>query len=162
MIYVILMTYKTTIKGLFQKVYFLKQGKRGETMTVRTTGTQQKRISILGEDEYKVLFVRPRFTYEDRCYYFSLSQPENDLFRFLHSFNTMVYFMLLVCYFKAKHFFFTFELHVVEEVLLYVLKQVFNDRQMVDWSTIHILSRFKHQQLNLDRFDYRSCGSEVR
>jgi len=162
MIYVILMTYKTTIKGLFQKVYFLKQGKRGETMTVRTTGTQQKRISILGEDEYKVLFGRPRFTYEDRCYYFSLSQPEKELLQNLHSFKSKVYFVLQLGYFKAKHLFFTFELHEVEEDLQYVLKQHFNDRKMVDWSTIHKLTRFKQQQLILERFDYRSCGSEER
>lgn len=162
MIYVILMTYKTTIKGLFQKVYFLKQGKRGETMTVRTTGTQQKRISILGEDEYKALFGRPRFTYEDRCYYFSLSQPEKELLQNLHSFKSKVYFVLQLGYFKAKHLFFTFELHEVEEDLQYVLKQHFNDRKMVDWSTIHKLTRFKQQQLILERFDYRSCGSEER
>src|SRR5699024_886011 len=61
--------------------YFLKQGKRGETMTVRTTGTQQKRISILGEDEYKVLFGRPRFTYEDRCYYFSFLNPRKSYYK---------------------------------------------------------------------------------
>lgn len=150
------------IERLFQKVYFLKQGKRGETMTVRTTGTQQKRISILGEDEYKALFGRPRFTYEDRCYYFSLSQPEKELLQNLHSFKSKVYFVLQLGYFKAKHLFFTFELHEVEEDLQYVLKQHFNDRKMVDWSTIHKLTRFKQQQLILERFDYRSCGSEER
>ncbi|HLR22127.1 MAG TPA: Tn3 family transposase [Pseudogracilibacillus sp.] len=131
-------------------------------MTVRTTGTQQKRISILGEDEYKVLFGRPRFTYEDRCYYFSLSQPEKELLQNLHSFKSKVYFVLQLGYFKAKHLFFTFELHEVEEDLQYVLKQHFNDRKMVDWSTIHKLTRFKQQQLILERFDYRSCGSEER
>src|SRR5699024_8090994 len=108
MIYVILMTYKTTIKGLFQKDYFLKQGKRVETITVRTTGTQQKRISILGEDEYKVIFRRTRFTYEDRCYYFSLSQPKKELLQNLHSFKSKVYFVLQLGYFKANHLFFTF------------------------------------------------------
>lgn len=156
------MTYKTTIKGLFQKVYFLKEGKEGETMTVETTKTHQKRISILGEDEFKALFERPHFTYEDRCYYFSLSQPEKELLQNLHSFKSKVYFVLQLGYFKAKHLFFTFDLHEVKEDLQYVLKQHFNDRKMVDLSTVHKSTRFKQQQLILERFNYRSCGSEER
>src|SRR5699024_10949940 len=127
------------------------------TMTVRTTGTQQKRISILGEDEYKVLFGRPRFTYEDRCYYFYLSQPEKELLQNLHSFKSKVNFVLQLDYFKAKHLFFTFEIHEVEVDLQYVLKQHFNDRKMVDWSTIHKLTSFKQQLLIIDSFNYCSC-----
>lgn len=50
-------------------------------MTVETTGTQQRRISILGEDEFKALFERPQLTHEDRCYYFFLSHRRKDLGR---------------------------------------------------------------------------------
>src|SRR5699024_12849543 len=114
------------------------------------------------EDAYKALVVRPLFTYEDRYYYISLSQPQKELLQNLHSFKSKVYFVLQLGYFKAKHLFFTFKLHEVEEDLQYVLKQHFNDRNMVDWSTIHKLTRFKQQQLILERFDYRSCGSEER
>lgn len=154
------MTDQRTIKGLFQKVYFLKEGKEGETMTVETT--DQKRISILGEDEFKALFERPDFTYEDRCYYFSLSQPEKELLQNLHSFKSKVYFVLQLGYFKAKHLFFTFDLHEVKEDLQYVLKQHFNDKKMIDLSTVHKLTRFKQQRLILERFDYHSCGPEER
>ena len=140
----------------------MKQGKEGETMTVETTGTHQKRISILGEDEFKALFERPHFTYEDRCYYFSLSQPEKELLQSLHSFKSKVYFVLQLGYFKAKHLFFTFDLHEVKEDLQYVLKQHFNDRKMVDLSTVHKSTRFKQQQLIMERFDYHSCGPEER
>src|SRR5699024_12058111 len=158
MIYVILMTEKNNDRKTLSKgFYFLKQGKRGETMTVRTTGTQQKRISILGEDEYKALFGRPRFTYEDRCYYFSLSQPEKELLQNLHSFKSKVYFVLQLGYFKANHLFFTYELHEVEEDLQYVLKQHFNTRKMVDWSMINKLTRLYMQSLYLLRFD--TCRS---
>lgn len=79
----------------------------------------------------------------------------------LHSFKSKVYFVLQLGYFTAKHLFFTFELHEVKEDLQYVLKQHFNDRKMVDWSTIHKSTRFK-QQLILERFNYRSCSSEER
>ncbi|GGK08838.1 hypothetical protein GCM10007063_34110 [Lentibacillus kapialis] len=131
-------------------------------MTVETTKTHQKRISILGKDEFTALFERPHFTYEDRCYYFSLSQPEKELLQNLHSFKSKIYFVLQLGYFKAKHLFFTFDLHEVKEDLQYVLKQHFNDRKMVDLSTVHKSTRFKQQQLILERFNYRSCGSEER
>src|SRR5699024_3536215 len=107
-------------------------------------------------------FERPHFTYEDRCYYFSLSQPEKELLQSLHSFKSKVYFVLQLGYFKAKHLFFTFDLHEVKEDLQYVLKQHFNDRKMVDLSTDHKSTRFKQQQLIMERFDYHSCGPEER
>lgn len=131
-------------------------------MAVETTGIQQKRINILGEDEFKALFERPHFTYEDRCYYFSLSQPEIELLQSLHSFKSKVYFVLQLGYFKAKDLFFIFDLHDVEEDLQYVLKQHFNNRKATDLSPIHKIPRSNQQQLILERFSYHSCGPEER
>lgn len=80
----------------------------------------------------------------------------------LHSFKSKVYFVLQLGYFKAKHLFFTFDLLEVKEDLQYVLKQHFNDRKMVALSTVHKSTRFKQQQLILERFGYHSCGPEER
>lgn len=134
---------------------------KGSYMSEKTE-SKQRRLTILGEDEYKEIFARPNFTYEDRYHYFSLSQPEKELLQSLHSFKSKIYFVLQLGYFKAKHLFFTFDLHEVEEDFQYVLKQHFNNRRVGDLSSVHKLTRFNHQQLILERFGYRSCGSEER
>lgn len=126
------------------------------------TETQQKRLNILGEDEIKAIFDRPNFTYEDRCHYFSLSQPEKELLQGMHSVKSKAYFVLQLGYFKAKHLFFTFDLHEVEDDLHYVLEQHFNDREVSGQSPVGKEARLKQQQLILQLFGYRSCGSEEK
>ena len=79
--------------------------------TVEKTNTQQKRLSILGEDEFNAIFARPHLTDEERGDYFSLSQPEKELMRGLRSVHSKVHFILQLGYFKAKYQFFTFNLH---------------------------------------------------
>lgn len=68
--------------------------------------TEQKRLKILDDDEFKSIFGRPSFTHEDRCHYFSLSQPEKELLQRLLSIKSKAYFVLQLGYFKAKQLFF--------------------------------------------------------
>lgn len=123
---------------------------------------KQKRLNILGEDEFEAIFGRPKFTYEDRCHYFTLSEPERELLQRLRSVKSKAYFVLQLGYFKAKHQFFTFDLLDVEDDLQYVLKQHFNNSEIDDLLSIDKFTRLNQQRLILELFGYRSCGSEEK
>lgn len=131
-------------------------------MDTEKSKTGQKRLKILSEDELKSIYGRPFFTYEDRCHYFSLSEPEKELLDTLRSIKSKAYFVLQLGYFKAKHLLFTFDLHEVEEDLRYVLKEHFNHNEMIDLSSVGKVTRLKQQHLILELFNYRSCDAKVR
>ncbi|POB10187.1 Tn3 family transposase [Sulfobacillus sp. hq2] len=131
-------------------------------MAVEKTGTQQKRLNILGDDEFTAIFGRPHFTYEDRCHYFLLSQPEKELLQRLRSVHSQAYFVLQLGYFKAKHQFFVLDLQDVAEDFQYVLKEHFNNSELTDFRPIDKFTRLRQQQMILELFSYRSCGTEER
>lgn len=131
-------------------------------MDIEKNTMNQNRLKILREDEVEIIYDRPIFTYEDRCQYFSLSQPEKELLDTLRSVKSKAYFILQLGYFKAKHLFFTFDLQEVEEDLRYVLKEYFNDSEITDLSSIGKVTRLKQQYLILELFNYRSCDAEER
>lgn len=122
----------------------------------------QKRLKILGEDEIKSIYERPHFTYEDRCHYFSLSQPEKDLLETFRSVKAKTYFILQLGYFKVKHQFFAFDLHEVDEDLQYILNEYFNNSELVDLSLVGKNTRLKQQQLIRELFNYRNCDAEEK
>jgi TnpA family transposase len=129
-------------------------------MQVQESNTTQKRLRILGDDEIEAIYGKPCFTYEERVQYFSLSQPEKDALQELRSVKSQAYFVLQLGYFKARHLFFTFDLHEVEEDIQYVLEQHFNNRKIVNLSAVDKHTRLKQQHLILEIFDYRSCDAE--
>ena len=131
-------------------------------MDIEKNNAEQKRLRILGEDELESIYGRPCFTHEERCNYFSLSQPEKDLLQVLRSVKSRAYFVLQLGYFKAKHLFFTFDLHEVEEDFHYVLKQYFDNVKIVDMSSVDKFTRLKQQRLILELFNYYSCDAEIR
>ena len=131
-------------------------------MDVREISTAQKRLKILGADEIDALYGRPRFTHEERCHFFSLSQPEKALLQTLRSVKSQTYFVLQLGYFKAKCLFFTFDLHEVEADLRYILEQHFDNRKILDLSSVDKLTRLKQQRLILKLLNYRSCDAKER
>ncbi len=131
-------------------------------MDLEKNKTNEKRLKILSEEEVKIIYDRPCFTYEERCYYFTLSQPEKELLDTLRSIKSQAYFILQLGYFKFKHLFYTFDLHEVEEDLRYILKEHFNGTEIIDMSSIGKVTRLKQQGLILPLFNFRSCGPEER
>ena len=77
-------------------VYFLRPALMTEKLICRkeehmaATNTAQKRLRILGENEIKDLYERPRFTHEDRIQYFSLSPSEKAMLDQLHSIKSRI------------------------------------------------------------------------
>lgn len=131
-------------------------------MDIEKNTTNQNRLKILRGDEIKIIYDRPIFTYEDRCHYFFLSQPEKELLDTLRSVKSQVYFILQLGYFKAKHLFFTFDLYEVEEDIQFILQEYFNGSEISDLNSIGRFTKLKQQQLILELFNYRSFDAEER
>jgi TnpA family transposase len=131
-------------------------------MDISQKKPEQKRLRILGEDELESIYARPCFSHEERCNYFSLIQPEKDFLNTLRSIKSKAYFVLQLGYFKAKHLFFIFDLHEVQEDLQYVLKQYFDNTKIADMSSIDKYTRLKQQQMILELFNYHVCDAEIR
>ena len=131
-------------------------------MTARQIDAEQKRLGILGDDELETIYGIPHFTYEDRCNYFFLSNPEKELLQVLRSVKSQAYFVLQLGYFKSKHRFFTFDLFEVVEDLQYVLKQYFAGSVITDLNSIKKLTKLKHQHLILELTNYLSFNEKER
>ena len=80
----------------------------------------------------------------------------------LRSVKSQIYFILQLGYFKAKHLFFTFNLHEAEEDVQYILQQYFNQTEIDIESTINKRTRLKHQRLILQLYNYWNCDAEQR
>ena len=89
-------------------------------MDTEKNRTEQKRLRILGEDELEGIYGRPCFTYEDRCDYFSLSQPEKDLLEVLRSIKSKAYFILQLGYFRVCNYF------KDKEIIVHFIKEGIN------------------------------------
>ncbi|MEX5523157.1 Tn3 family transposase [Bacillus cereus] len=131
-------------------------------MYIEKNTTNQKRLRILNEDEIQTIYSIPNFTYEDRCQYFSLTQPEKELLETFRSVKSKAYFILQLGYFKAKCLFFTFNLHEVAEDLRHILKKHFNGSKITDLSSIGKVTKLKQQHFILELFNYQNCDAENR
>lgn len=90
-------------------------------MKIDKKNTMCERLRILGDDEIEALYGRPHFPQEERAQYFSLSQIEKNILAEFRSTRSQIYFILQLGYFKAQHFFFTFDLHEVKEDVEHIL-----------------------------------------
>jgi len=67
---------------------------------------RQKRLRILDKEEVATLYGRPRFTFEERAHYFSLSPAEYDQLQEFRSVKSQVSFVLHLGYFKSPAYVF--------------------------------------------------------
>ncbi|MDP2544694.1 DUF4158 domain-containing protein [Photobacterium damselae subsp. piscicida] len=87
------------------------------------------RLNILTQSEIQDYFGFPRFTQEDREYYFNLTNSEVSLIEEKWLLSSKIYFVLQLGYFKAKRMFFRFD---AEEVV--------NDTSHIFGTYFHIAS----------------------
>jgi hypothetical protein len=123
--------------------------------------TTPKRLRILAADEIQALYGRPRFTYEERLEYFSLSPKELVVLEQLHSIKSRIHFILQLGYFKARQLFVAFSLEEVFEDRRYIMEQYFPNFQFTDFEITKV-TRLKHQRLILKLYNYRSCNAQKR
>jgi TnpA family transposase len=121
------------------------------------------RIKILEEHEIDELYRLPRFDLDERTYYFSLTQEEQDIANSHRTHENRILFILQVGYFKAKMMFFSFALKEVHEDVRHILQQhfpLFEDICL----TKPVVRQIKHlqQQKILALYGYRTCDAEER
>ena len=127
------------------------------------TSRPQKRLHILGAEELDALYGLPRFTPEERQEYFALSPTDLAALAPLHALKSRLYGILQLGYFRARHQFFVFHLHEVEEDARYLQALYFPTlpAAFLKW-TITKTTRFKQQRLILALCQYRFCDANTR
>jgi hypothetical protein len=63
---------------------------------------KQRRLQILSEDEIETMYGRPLFNHEDRVHYFSLSPHEKAALKQFHTFESRIFYIVQLGYFKAR------------------------------------------------------------
>jgi TnpA family transposase len=131
-------------------------------MTAQVVQPETRRLKILGDDEIEALYGQPRFTPDERIDYFSLTHPEKEMLQEFRSVRAKTYFILQLGYFKAKHLFFTFDLHETQDDVLYLLEHHFNHTTIDNPKPLNKRTRLKQQQLILELCHYRNCDAKAR
>jgi TnpA family transposase len=121
----------------------------------------QRRLQILGEDEIAVIYGRPLFNYEERVHYFSMSPPEKAALKQFHTFQSRIFYILQLGYFKARQQFFAFTIQDVAADAGYVQQAYFSDVPLTDFD-IAKGTRGKQQRIILELFRYRFCTRAER
>jgi TnpA family transposase len=130
-------------------------------MNNQTDGGMPRRLQILGEDEIEAVYGRPIFNYEERALYFSLSAPEKATLNQFHTFQSRIFYILQLGYFKVRQQFFAFTIQDVVADASHVQQTYFSDYPSMDFS-IAKGTRLKQQRAILDLFHYRLCKTEER
>jgi TnpA family transposase len=82
-----------------------------------------KRLSILTPEEIDSIFSCPRFSEDEREYFFTLSKEEKVELEKFRGHRSKVYFILQLGYFKARNQFFTFEWNDVQKDRDYIIQK---------------------------------------
>ena len=115
-------------------------------------------LKILEEGEVDDLFARHLFTDEERQIYFSLSAPENVVVKKLHTYESRIYFILQLGYFKAKQQFFNFDVQAVAADARYIRQTYFPEINEYAFE-VSKTTRLKQQGLILELCQYHACDA---
>ena len=121
-----------------------------------------KRLRILEPAEIEALYGTPRFTPDEQCHYFSLTDAEHAVRNGFRSVPSQICFILQLGYFKAKQRFFTLGATDVAADVTAILAQHFPQLPPASWElptkpTIHT-----QRATILTLFRYRFCLADER
>jgi len=116
--------------------------------------TSPKRINILAQRDINELYELPKFTVEEKHWYFELSNNEQELLVMNASIATKVDAILQLGYFKAKKQFFVFQLYEVKTDVDFLLNKYF-DKANIKKTSIARESRRQNQKKILKILDYK-------
>lgn len=92
---------------------------------------KNKRLSILTDDEYHVIYKRPNFNAREQEHYFSLSETQWKYADTLYL-ESSVYFILQMGYFKARHQLFLFSLEDAEKDINFIMHTLFPYKKRIE------------------------------
>lgn len=121
-----------------------------------------KRLKILGDDEIDALYGLPNFTNEEQTLYFSLSPSEELVMSGLRTFQSRIYFILQLGYFKAQHQFHIFSTAQVKDDAQYVQERYFPLVEFPGDFQVFKDARLDQQGKILDLCRYRPCDLAMK
>ncbi len=124
--------------------------------------SESRRLSILTAQEIHDLYDLPRFTEEDRHFYFDLGPAERELVDGVFTISVAVHLVLQLGYFKAKRQFFVYELDAVAEDANHILQRYFPARERAEIKSPSRSTRLDQQQIILKLFDSRPCDAGAK
>ncbi|AMB84612.1 hypothetical protein AWM79_04515 [Pseudomonas agarici] len=98
----------------------------GLTWSIVTMITKSERLAVLSDAEQKALYGLPDFDDAQRLEYLALTESELTFASSRPSLHAKVSCVLQIGYFKAKHAFFRFDWHEVEDDCAFVLSRYFH------------------------------------
>lgn len=104
-----------------------------------------RRLKVLSNAEVDGLYSLPVFDHSDRADYFSMDENVKKFVFSLRKFESRVYFILLLGYFRAKPLIHNFSADDVSEDLNYVLSKYFNDKKL---SKFNLSDKFRIRLMN--------------
>lgn len=90
----------------------------------------EKRIHILSDSEINELYAIPNFNHSDREDYFSLDSETRRLISSLRRYETKIYFILLLGYFRSRPIIFNFTFSQVKDDFEFVHKKYFANKRI--------------------------------
>lgn len=121
------------------------------------------RIKILEDDEIEEIYGLPRFSPDERAYYFSLTPEERDITNNYRTPENSILFILQVGYFKAKTMFFSFKFNEVQADVQYILQQHFSFSPDLHLDEpILRQTKYVQQQKILELYGHRACNTLER
>jgi hypothetical protein len=132
------------------------------TESASRMATDSRRLSILTTQEIDDLFALPRFTENERRFFFDLNPAERDLVDSVRTISVAVYLILQLGYFKAKRQFFVYTRGDVLDDLEHIRHRYFPARDIVEIKVLSKPTRLEQQQVILKLFDYKTCDAVAK
>jgi len=123
--------------------------------------TNQNRLTILTQSEIQDYFGIPRFTQDDRKYYFDILSDEKSLIPKNCPIHSKVNFILQLGYFKAKRMFFNFEMSEAEDDVAYIFDTYFPYEASIQIKPLSKPTRLKHQLTISRHYQYKKFEPKI-
>lgn len=123
--------------------------------------TNQNRLTILTQSEIQDYFGIPRFTQDDREYYFDILSDEKSLIPKNWPIHSKVNFILQLGYFKAKRMFFNFEMSEAEDDVAYIFDTYFPYEESIQIKPLSKPTRLKHQLTISRHYQYKKFEPKI-
>lgn len=121
--------------------------------------SNQQRLAILTQSEIQDYFSLPRFTLEEREYYFTLSDTDHQMMQQGWSIHTKVNFILTFGYFKSRRMFYNHTLEDVSTDISYILAYHFPEHPLASIRILGRTTRVQLQKLICQHLNYQRYNS---
>lgn len=125
--------------------------------------SNKERINLLTDAEVEDLYSRPEFNDEERDYFFTLNDEENNLLKKYTSIKSKVFLILQIGYFKAIQQFYKFSLDEVKEDVNFIFKKHYSSEKRRQLSGTLWKENYSEQRKDiLNFYGYREWSDSLK